>query len=1161
MSFSLDDRYTLREGTAYLTGIQALVRLVRDNALADRRRGMRTGSLVSGYEGSPLAGYDMELSRRADLFADLDHVHLPGVNEELAATSVMGSQLADQAGDLQVDGVTGYWYGKTPGLDRASDALRHANLIGTHPRGGAVALVGDDPAGKSSSLPGSSELALADLQMPTLYPADAEDVLGLGRHAVEMSRHTGLWSAMKITTAVADGACTASLPGEGTSTRPTVLSAGDRHRPDAMLGGSNLVTLERSQVSQRLPRALEYASAHNLNRMLAHTSDDRVGLVCAGKTYLDVRDALDRLGLSQEELEKRGIRLLHLAMIWPLDHAEIREFARGLQEIVVVEEKRPFLEDAIRNVLYGVPDAPRVLGKVDDRGRELVSPVGELDADQVATALARRLGDVHGIESALEWREKRPRTRTALPLLARTPYFCSGCPHNSSTKVPEDTIVGGGIGCHAMVLFTDDKQTGQVLGLTQMGGEGSQWLGIAPFVAHNHFVQNIGDGTFTHSGSLALRAAVASGANITYKLLYNATVAMTGGQDPVGELSLSRLTRLLLAEGVSKVVVTSEDPRRARRQGLPSAVEVRDRDDVVHIQQELSAVPGVTVLIHDQECAAETRRKRKRGLAETPRTRVMINERICEGCGDCGEKSNCMSVRPVETEFGRKTRIHQSSCNLDYSCMKGDCPSFVTITVGKEKPKRTRAADITAEILTEPEEPAQVDTTDYNLRITGIGGTGVVTIAQIIATAAVIDGRDVRCLDQTGLAQKGGAVVSDIRITHREVASKIPESECDLYLVCDSLVGTDPTNLKGADPGRTTVVASTAEVPTGQMVVDTGIRFPSAGLVSDSLESVARRKLEVDAAKLAESLFGHEQYANMLLVGVAWQLGRLPVSAKAMEHAISLNGAAAETNIQAFRRGRQLVCDPASVESSIRPQRVSQPLELPDVSDVVALAGAAPGTELARLLNVRVPDLADYADTGYARVYANFVARVRERENAAVPGSTAVAEAVARNLYKLMAYKDEYEIARLVLRSHLDETVAQEFGADARYQVQLHPPMLRAMGMSRKIGFGARSRSIFTLLRNARRLRGTGFDIFGRHPVRRMERELITEYRAAIDDALQYLTPDSLTTVVELAELPDQIRGYEQIKIDNVAAYRSALAQAQADLESISKPSSASNAR
>lgn len=1144
MDFSLDDRYTVDDGTVYLTGIQALVRMVRDNGVLDRARGLRSGSFVSGYEGSPLAGYDLELARRRGLFEGLDHVHQPGVNEELAATSVMGTQIADQVGTMQCDGITGYWYGKSPGVDRASDALRHANLIGTHPQGGAVALVGDDPAGKSSSIACASDYTLADLQMPTFYPADSQDVLDLGQHAVHLSRHTGLWSAMKIVTAVADGASTAVVhPNQ--APLPAILEASS-HRPDAFLAGPNLIKLERSVISQRLPRALDYARAHGLNRQVVRTRDDRVGIVSAGKTYLDVRDALDRLGLSAEELGRRGVRILKLDMVWPLDQEQIRDFARGLDEIIVVEEKRPFIEDAVRNALYGLPETPQVLGKLDHAGRELVSPVGELDTDLVARALTRRLGDVHGLPSVLARQQQEPATRTALPLLTRTPYFCSGCPHNSSTKVPDGSLVGGGIGCHAMVLFMDDKQTGKVAGLTQMGGEGAQWLGIAPFVTEAHFVQNIGDGTFTHSGSLALRAAVASGRNLTYKLLYNSTVAMTGGQDPAGEFTLSRLAHLLLAEGVAKVVVTSEDPKRARRLKLPREVEVRGRDDIVDVQKELAEVPGVTVLVHDQECAAELRRKRKRGQVETPNTRVIINERICEGCGDCGEKSNCMSVHPVETEFGRKTQIHQSSCNLDYSCLKGDCPSFVTVTVGSKKTRRASVSDLPAEALPAPEETVKAD--DYGLRITGIGGTGVVTVAQIIATAAVVDGHLVRSLDQTGLAQKGGAVVSDLRITQRDVAGKVPSAGCDLYLVCDGLVGTDPTNLKVADPQRTTVVASTAEVPTGQMVIDTGTRFPDRDSVRDSLESVARRYLAVDSASAAERLFGHEQYANMLLVGVAWQLGQIPISAAAMEHAIMLNGASAATNVQAFRRGRQVVSDPAAVHALISPKAIDAQAPTPAVQDVVGIVAAEPGSELERLLLVRVPDLADYQSVDYARVFAEFVERVRVAEDAAIQGSTVLTEAVAVYLYKLMAYKDEYEVARLMLQAGLDDSVAEEFGADASYRVQLHPPLLRAMGLKHKIGFGAKTKPMFRALRRARRLRGTRLDVFGYHPIRKLERELIEEYRTAIESALPSLAPETLAVMTKLASLPDQVRGYEQIKVNSVVGYRCDLSDARAEL-------------
>ena len=1127
MSFSLDDRYRQAQGSVYLTGIQALVRTVRDRAVLDRRRGLASGSFISGYEGSPLAGYDLELARRKEMLDEVAVVHRPGVNEELAATSVMGSQLTGQVGTASHDGVTGYWYGKSPGLDRATDAIRHANLIGTDPRGGAVAFVGDDPAGKSSTYPGASEAALADLRIPTLFPADAQEVLDLGLHAPFLSRLTGLWSALKIVTAVADGACTVMVHPD--RVQPTYGDLTPEHRPDANLVGPNLLKLERGMVSRRLPLAIEYARLNRLDRIVTRSPDDRVGIVAAGKTYLDLREALELLGLDDHALARHGIRLLKIGLMWPLDQHIVREFADGLDEVIVVEEKRPFLENEIKSILYGTANAPMIFGKTDVDGRELVSSVSELDADQVAEALARRLGDAHGIESARVWRDNRPRARVSLPLLPRTPYFCSGCPHNSSTKVPDDTLVGGGIGCHAMVLLMDDKQTGEVIGLTQMGGEGAQWLGMAPFLTENHFVQNLGDGTFTHSGSLAIRAAVASGENITFKLLYNSTVAMTGGQDPAGGLALDQVARLLLAEGVAKVVVTTEDERRLRGRRLPAGVEVHERGDVVALQQDLARVPGVTVLIHDQECAAEKRRKRKRGLVETPKTRVVINERICEGCGDCGEKSNCMSVHPVDTEFGRKTRIHQSSCNLDYSCLAGDCPSFVSVTPGKTRPVNGSAPDLDAAGLPAP----PVFDGDFSMRITGIGGTGVVTVAQIIATAAVIDGKAVRSLDQTGLAQKGGAVVSDLKITATptEAAPKVSSGACDLYLVCDSLVGTDPVNLKSASPDRTVAVLSTTAVPTGRMVVDTSIEFPAQGAIRGALDSAVARTVSLDAGHLATELFANEQYANMILVGAAFQLGRLPVSEAALEQAVTLNGASVATNLQAFRRGRQAVADPDAL------QRVIHGTASTDVP-----------TDLATLVTRRTAELLSYQDAAYAREYTEFVAKTRAAEDAATPGTTGLTEAVATNLYKLMAYKDEYEVARLILDETFDAKVRSEFGQDATYKVRLHPPMLRTMGLKRKIALGRRWRPVFRLLHAMRRLRGTRLDVFGYHPVRRLERQLITEYRHEIEQLLPHLTPDTAATAAKLAALPDMIRGYEQIKIANVRDYRAELARLRDEL-------------
>src|ERR1700728_2238224 len=924
---TLDERYLREDGTIFLTGIQALVRMLLDRARDDERAGLRTAAYVSGYEGSPLAGYDLELARQAALLREHRVTHQPGVNEELAATAVSGTQLIGRpgepggVGDAVYDGVTGVWYGKAPGLDRATDALRHANLIGTSPTGGAVALVGDDPAAKSSTVPCSSELALADLGLPTFYPADAAEVLLHGLHAVELSRASGLWSAIKVATAVADGAATADVV--ETAWQPPDLRQGMpgglvayRHRPSAKLLGPELAELERGQQLTRLPIALEYIRRSGLNTIGGGgRGRGRIGLVAAGKTYLDLRQALDALGLS--DLEAHGIRTLKLGVIFPLEPSVIAECADGLDEIVVVEDKRPFIEDAVKSVLYGRPGAPAVHGKRGRDGSPLLRAYGELDADAVAAGLARHL-EPTGI--ALTVPAAR-RERVMLPLAPRTPYFCSGCPHNSSTKVAPGTLVGGGIGCHAMVLLMPEAQVGSVTGLSQMGGEGAQWIGLSPFVEQQHFVQNIGDGTFTHSGSLAIRAAVAPGVNITFKLLRNSAVAMTGGQQAMGELPIDRLLALLAAEGVRKVVVTSDDPAGLRRQ-LGHSADVRHRDDLVDVQRELAAIEGVTVLVHDQECAAEKRRKRRRGKAAAPTTRVLINERVCEGCGDCGAKSNCLSVQPVATEFGRKTRINQSSCNLDFSCLAGDCPSFLSITPASRVRPQVEPVD-------QPREPTRAfDADGFALRITGVGGTGVVTIAQILATAAAVEGRHVRALDQTGLAQKGGAVVSDLKINARPVeqAAKLADGECDLYLGCDSRVATDGANLRVADPGRTVAVVSTAEVPTGQIVVDIGRHFPGAGQVMSAVEGSVASARFLDAAGLARELFDDEQYANMILVGVAYQVGALPIGAEAIEHAIRLNGVAAEANIAAFRQGRRSVSrpTPASVPEKPEPSSLEQ---------------------------------------------------------------------------------------------------------------------------------------------------------------------------------------------------------------------------------------------
>jgi indolepyruvate ferredoxin oxidoreductase len=1159
----LNDRYIAETGDAQMTGVQALARLPMNVRRADRSAGRDTAVFISGYEGSPLGGYDLELQRHPRLLDEFDVVFRPAVNEEIAATAVQGTQLAAASAGARVEGVTGFWYGKSPGVDRASDALRHANLMGTHPRGGAVALVGDDPSAKSSTVPGASEALLADLGMPVLYPADPQDVLDLGAHAVAMSRFCGLWVGLKIVTNVADGIGKVRVDSDRVvPVLPEVMWRGKRfeHQLSARMLQPALSEMEQTREGIRRDAALAYAHANGINRVERFGAAPAIGIVAAGKTYLDMRQALSLLGLDDGQLRARGVRLLRLGMMYPLIPAEIAEFAAGLDEIVVVEEKRPFIEAALKEVLYGTAGAPRVTGKQTAGGQPAFGRDGELDADLVAAGLARHLGARPGFATVAAWQSARA-ARTAppafapLPLVARTPYFCSGCPHNSSTKVPEGSLVGGGIGCHALVLGMSPGNVGDVLGLTQMGGEGAQWIGMAPFLkAGTHLLQNIGDGTFHHSGSLAVRAAVAAGVNVTYKLLYNSAVAMTGGQQAVGMMSVPALTTMLTAEGVRRIIVTTDDPKRYRGVRLAPGVRVWHRDRLVEAQEVLSRVEGVTVLIHDQECATELRRKRKRGLAPDPVRRVMINERLCEGCGDCGHKSNCLSVHPVDTEFGRKTTIDQSSCNKDYSCLAGDCPSFLTVVPDAKRGQggRPLAAALAADAISEPASTFDLTAAAHTTRITGVGGTGVVTLSQILTAAAMFAGREVRSLDQTGLAQKGGAVVSDVTISALplEQSSKAVAGGCDLYLGCDLLVAADPKNLAVADSGRTVAVVSTTKVPTGTMVADASAQFPDADATVARIQDATRgaRSVMLDARGLSVALLGTDQFANLFLTGVAFQAGALPLPARAVEQAIELNGVQVEKNLQAFRRGRQYVADPDAFAATISELTVRAPSREPTAAerDLIDSVGAAAGSQLRRVVETRIPDLAEYQNLAYAREYADFVARVRQAEQRLAAG-TGLSEAVARYLYKLMAYKDEYEVARLSLDAAATAAVRAAFGSGAKVSYRLHPPVLRALGMKNKLSLGPWFRPAFVILRALKVLRGTPFDPFGCTRVRRTERELIGEYRDMIERLLPALDEHSYERGVQLAALPDMIRGYEDIKLANVASYRARVRELAAE--------------
>ena len=1174
---SLEDKFTVDEGIIHLTGVQALVRLPLVQRRLDLAAGLNTATFISGYPGSPLGGFDLELQRRRRLMEAHHIVHQMGVNEELGATAVMGSQLAMQLPGPRYDGVLGLWYGKANGFDRALDSLRQANLAGTVRTGGALALVGDDPTAKSSPTPGASEVAAAAIMMPMLYPGDVQEVLDLSQHAVALSRSCGLWVALKMSTTVADGSGSAVVSPDRVQPVMVDIELDGRpyvHRPSTHMYGARVMEMEHSMVYGRMRAALAYARANDVNRITLRTDADRIGIISTGKTYFEMRQTLRELGLDDQELQRLGVRLLHVRMPYPLEGRIVREFAAGLQEILVLEDKRPFVELFVKDELYGLPDRPLVLGKLDEDGKWLVPIHAELDTVSIARLVAERLlkraapGELAALEERLE-RITRPRSLAPLAM-SRTPYFCSGCPHNSSVAgVPAGTTVGAGTGCHVLAVFMRPDEVGDILGITAMGNEGAQWIGASPFSSLPHFLQNLGDGTYAHSGSLAIRASVAAGVNITYKLLYNDHVAMTGAQPAIGISGVPDLVTTLLAEGVRQVIVTTEDMSRYAGVRLPDGAAVWDRSRLEEAVGVLSAVDGVTVLVHDQECATEKRRRRKRGTLEEPKTRILINEAVCEGCGDCGIQSNCLSVHPVQTELGRKTQIHQPSCNVDYRCLDGNCPSFVKVVPGTA-PRRRRGASATLEAGDLPEPTLAVPADEFGLRIAGIGGTGVVTVAQTLATAALLDGRFVRGLDQTGLAQKGGPVVSDLRITTTPMdqANKLTVADCDLFLACDILVGAQQHLLTVTDAERTIAVTSTAQVPTGQMVVDTQLAFPDVDVLLSRIDASTRSGLNVslDAPGIAERLFGTDQVANLLLVGAAYQAGALPLRAESIEAAITLNGVAVETNLQAFRRGRQAVADRAALDeivgASRRPAGATEAggsgagssprpgIVLPrDLRAITDLVRAEPGSELAQMVAVRVPMLVEYQDAAYARRYAVRLEAVRAAEAARVPGRTALAEAVAFSLFKLMAYKDEYEVARLHRDPAFQADLAQRFGDDAAYSVMLLPPVLKVMGLKRKVGLSRPVAKVaFGALASMKRLRQSRFDPFGRDHVRVVERALVVEYEALVDEIVQRLSADNHAVAVELAALPDLVRGYDEVKLRNVDRYREQVARLRAQL-------------
>ena len=1127
---SLEDKYTLVSGRIFLNGTQALVRLAMMQRERDLAAGLNTAGFISGYRGSPLGGFDQALWKAKDHLRE-HHIHfVPGVNEELAAGAVWGSQQVGLFEGAKYDGVFAMWYGKGPGVDRCGDVFKHANAAGTSKHGGVLLIAGDDHACKSSTLPHQSEHAFDAAMIPVLYPTGVQEIFELGLHGFAMSRYSGCYVAFKTVSETVDSS--ASVPVD--PSEPHIVLPEDFALPQ---GGVNIrwpdapMEQELRLQHDKIYAALAYCRANGLNRITLDSPNPRLGIIASGKSYLDVLQALENLGIDERHAAEVGIRLCKIGMPWPLEPNVVREFAKGLDEILVVEEKRQLIEYQMKEQLYNWRDdvRPRVIGKYDEQGEWevhrndwLLPAAGELTPAMIARVIAARVGKYYTsptVEARLKFLEaKEAALARPRPKVARIPYFCSGCPHNTSTRVPEGSKAMAGIGCHYMALWINPEQT---LTFTQMGGEGSPWIGMQPFTGMPHIFANMGDGTYYHSGLLSIRAAVDAKANMTYKILFNDAVAMTGGQ-PVGPLTVPMITRQVAAEGVKKVVVVSDQPEKyGASAGFASGVTVRDRDELDAVQRELREVPGVTVLVYDQTCAAEKRRRRKRGTFPDPQKRVVINDLVCEGCGDCGTKSNCLSIVPVETEFGRKRAIDQSTCNKDYSCVKGFCPSFVTVEGGRlrKRPAALREAiELPAPVLPALDRP-------YGILVTGVGGTGVVTIGAILGMAAHIEGKGVAVLDMAGLAQKGGSVYSHIRIAARaeEIhAVRIAAGEARVVMGCDMIVAASDEAIAKMQSGATRAVINHDVATTGAFTHDPDLEIPARGMEETIREACGAGSVDfVDASKLATALIGDSIATNLFMVGYAWQKGLLPLGEGSILQAIELNGAAVEANRAAFEWGRRAAADLASVERAAAPEQPA-----PESHRMSATLDEA--------IERRTAFLAAYQSRAYARRYAEFVGRVREAEQSKVPGSTALAAAVARYLFKLMAYKDEYEVARLYTASDFLDRVRARFEGDYELRLHLAPPLWAkpdpATGEPRKRTFGPWMLGAMRLIARLKGLRGTPLDLFGYSAERRAERALAGEYRAVVEELLQSLDAQRLALAVEIASVPEHIRGFGPVK-------------------------------
>ncbi|WP_230531421.1 indolepyruvate ferredoxin oxidoreductase family protein [Microvirga roseola] len=1149
---TLDDKYDLTKDRVFITGTQAIIRMLLMQRERDRLAGLNTAGFVSGYRGSPIGGLDQNLWRARKWLEQSNIVFQPGLNEELAATAVWGSQQAEIRGDGKYDGVFGLWYGKGPGVDRSGDVFRHANMAGSSKHGGVLALMGDDHTAESSTVAHQSEFHFVDVMIPILNPAGVQEILDYGLYGYAMSRFCGSWTAFKCVKENIES--TASV--DGSLDRVKIIMPDDFMMPP---GGLNIRArdgvLDQEARLQDFKRdaMLAFVRANNLNRIvLSGGRNPKIGIITVGKSYLDVRQAMDELGLDEVKANDMGLRLYKVACPWPLSQRELLEFAQGLDKIIVVEEKRSLIEVQLREELYGTANQPLCIGKKDEAGNWLFPVKGALDPNDIAIVIGERLLAYHNND---DLRGRVQRLRHAQEVLAatgdvatRVPHFCSGCPHNSSTKVPEGMRAYAGIGCHYMVQWMDRSTDG----FTQMGGEGANWIGEAPFSNRGHVFQNLGDGTYNHSGVLALRWATHTKTNVTYKILFNDAVAMTGGQKHEGGLTVDMIARQVREEGVERIALVTDEPHKYPKSvRWPEGMTIHHRDELDAVQRDLAQISGVTVMIYDQTCASEKRRRRKRGEFPDPDKRVIINELVCEACGDCSVQSNCVAVQPVETEFGRKRQIDQSNCNKDFSCVKGFCPSFVTVHGAKTKkavPETVPTDGMTFKPLPEPTIPS-IDRT-FNIIVTGVGGTGVVTIGAILGMAAHLEGKGLGMIDMAGLAQKGGAVYSHVRLANHQDdihAIRVSAESAHLVLGCDLVVTGTKKVLASVKSGQTTLVVNTAEVMPGEFTRNADFSLPTER-IKRAIKSAAGADgaAFVDATAIATALLGNAIAANMFMLGYAYQTGRVPLSGEAIRKAIELNGEAVKMNLSAFEWGRRAAAQPEVIAGMMG--ELKAPTEARKISET-----------LDEVIERRVGFLTEYQSARYAKRYRNLVERVRTAEMRVSPSFTALTEAVARSLFKLMAYKDEYEVARLYTNGNFERQVASTFeGENLRYEFHMAPPILArkdpATGVPRKMTFGPWMMKGFKVLAGLKGLRGTPLDVFGYTHERKTERQLIRDYEALVAEIVEKLNAENHATAVGLASIPQKIRGFGHIKERNLKTAKAEEADLLARFRSPQQP-------